>query len=75
MLLMEIECSACGEKLFALKRCEQCRQVFRPVKRTQRYCCDECRKNYHLRQYHERKVDVLKMAGVAPPTNGFARRY
>jgi hypothetical protein len=60
--------------------CEQCEREYVPTKTYQRFCNDVCRKNWHLRQYHERKAepkmsaeDVLKMAGVAPAE--FQRRY
>jgi hypothetical protein len=65
--LIEIECAACGSKHFAPTRCDYCGEVFRPVKRTQRYCRDECRKDFWLARYHARKK-------VAPPMNGFVRR-
>jgi hypothetical protein len=66
-MLIEIQCEACGSKHFVPKRCEQCGEVFRPVKYWQRYCSDLCRKDFNLRRYHVRKK-------VAPPTNGFIRR-
>jgi hypothetical protein len=69
-----------------MNTCEQCGREYRPTKHWQRFCDNECRKDWHLHQYHLRRrgmptqrqhaEEVLELAGVAVgPTNGFVRRF
>jgi hypothetical protein len=66
-MLIEIRCEVCGSEHYAPTTCVQCGEIFQPVRRWQKYCDDECRKDVHLHRYHLRKKD-------APQRNGFVRR-
>jgi hypothetical protein len=58
--------------------CEQCEKEYIPTKTYQRFCNDECRKNWHLRRYHLRRgrpgTWAEKMTMVAGPAD-FQRRF
>jgi len=67
-------------------KCEECGREYSPIKTYQRFCDNECRKNWHLHQYHVRKEtkerevnEILQLVGLeeapAEPKKVFARRY
>ena len=70
----------------AVEECEFCGKRFLPSRPWQRFDSKECQQAWNRRRYRQEEVEkfekkptmsvdeVLKIAGVAPKTNGFVRR-
>lgn len=66
-----------GRRQKMIKKCKNCRKDFKAL-RGQRYCCDECRENFHKPTKRETQIpDINEQARLRRLTYGQyqAQRY